>query len=78
MGLSTDLALVLHLEVLVLEWQALRTLVFIREILVEKFGLIFLSEMFLKSYKMSWPVCPFMSINSVNKSMYQRVCFQSG
>ena len=55
-----------------------RTLVFIREILVENFGSIFWSELFLKSSKISWPVYPFMSINSVNKSMYQRVCFQSG
>ena len=58
--------------------QVLRTLVFTHEILVERFGLIFWSEMFLKSSKISWPVCPFMPTNSVNKSVYPWVGFQSG
>ena len=78
-GLFTDLALDLHWGVgSWISLQELRTLVLTREILLERFGLIFWSEMFLKSSKISWPVCPFLSTNSVNKSVYPRVGFQSG
>ena len=79
MDLSTDLALDLHWGVgSCISSQALRTLVFIREILVERFGLIFWPEMFLKSSKINRPVCRFMSASSLNKSVYHRVGFQSG
>ena len=78
-GLSTDLALDLHWGVgSCISSHVLRTLVFTHEILLKRFGLIFWSEMFLKSSKISWPVCPFLSTNSVNKSVYPRVGFQSG
>ena len=79
MGLSTDLALDLLWGVgSCISSQTLRTLVFIREILVERFGLIFWPEMFLKSSKINRPVCRFMSASSLNKSVYHRVGFQSG